>query len=371
MQSLLEHVATYKRRGRLHWRRQDRRRELLGRGKSDVLIPAALEGQITAERAHRMQDPPGAGRRQRPDHSRRRGRAGRPRHRRRARRDRQRRRRDGVVLRVGAGLLVLLLDRGRDQRAPGQDHDRRLQAHLGRPASTTRSRCAPPPSRWPARGCCRRARSAVCTPDHRPARSMPGPKLTPQSPPCAGFFAAAVSPSSTAPVLSSTRSVTGHGRRDALRDGAVVLEAVQHALQVRQAPPPAGPVAGPPRVPSTRMRLRSLRPTVAFTSVRSGDGVVLVLLAGEPGRTRSGSCPPPPRADPRGQGPVPVPSGAGSSASSTAMSGCKAVFELVALTLGQGDAGVVHGGPWKTVAGSPSIGLAPHGPAPRAPRAPA
>jgi hypothetical protein len=89
----------------------------------DILIPAALEGQITPERARRIKaklilEGPTARRcpgRRRPRRARRPG---------RSRRHLQRRRRHGQLLRVGAGLLELLLERGRDQRPPRQDHGR-------------------------------------------------------------------------------------------------------------------------------------------------------------------------------------------------------------------------------------------------------
>ena len=97
----------------------------------DILIPAALEGQITAPRARRITRQAGARRRQRPDGARRRRRAGRARRAGGARRDLQRRRRDGELLRVGAGLLVVLLGRGRDQRAPRPHHDECAQPYLG------------------------------------------------------------------------------------------------------------------------------------------------------------------------------------------------------------------------------------------------
>jgi glutamate dehydrogenase (NAD(P)+) len=115
-------------RGRFCGRRQHLGREFWD-VKSDVLIPAALEGQITAERAQRISTRivlEGANGPTTPD-----GRhPGRP----------------GIivvpdVIANSGGVTVsyfewvqdfsLLLDRGRDQRAPGQDHHRRLQGHLG------------------------------------------------------------------------------------------------------------------------------------------------------------------------------------------------------------------------------------------------
>jgi hypothetical protein len=115
----------------------------------------------------------GARRRQRPHaavgrrHPRRARRAG------RARRDLQRRRRDGELLRMGAGLQQLLLDRRRDQPAPGQDHDRRAQEDLGHRRPPQASRCAPPPLPWPASASSRRAKSAGCTPDWQPLSRSP------------------------------------------------------------------------------------------------------------------------------------------------------------------------------------------------------
>ena len=97
----------------------------------DILIPAALEGQITAERAQKTKaklvleganGPTVPTRRRHPGRARRAG---------GARRDLQRRRRDGELLRMGAGLLVLLLGRGRDQRAARPHHDERAQPDLG------------------------------------------------------------------------------------------------------------------------------------------------------------------------------------------------------------------------------------------------
>src|SRR5690606_32588424 len=51
-------------------------------------------------------------------------------------RDRQRRWRDRVVLRMGAGLQLILLDRGGDQPAPRPDPHRCLRAHLGHAPGT-------------------------------------------------------------------------------------------------------------------------------------------------------------------------------------------------------------------------------------------
>ncbi|WP_454457089.1 Glu/Leu/Phe/Val family dehydrogenase [Thauera phenylacetica] len=95
----------------------------------EFLVPAALEGQLTVERASRARAHRRR-RRQRPDHPGRGRHPARARHPGRARRARQRRRRHRVLLRVGAGLLQLLLDRGRDQRAPRAHHGRRLHRDL-------------------------------------------------------------------------------------------------------------------------------------------------------------------------------------------------------------------------------------------------
>ena len=103
----------------------------------DILIPAALEGQITAGARATASRPSWCSRaptaRPLPEADDVLGDARRPG---RARRDLQRRRRDGQLLRVGAGLLELLLERGRDQRPPRQDHGRRAEEDLGhrRPA---------------------------------------------------------------------------------------------------------------------------------------------------------------------------------------------------------------------------------------------
>ena len=143
----------------------------------DILIPAALESQITAANAGQIKAQHGDRRRQRPDHAR--GR------RHPARRAAswcvpdvicQRRRRDGELLRMGAGLLQLLLERGRDQRPPGAHHERRLRRRLAGGRRSTRSACAPPPSSWPASASCRRASCAACTPEnccpHAPPRCV-------------------------------------------------------------------------------------------------------------------------------------------------------------------------------------------------------
>ncbi len=102
----------------------------------EILIPAALENQITKDNAGQIKAKLVIEGRQRPHHHRgrrhpgRQGRAG------AARRDRQRRRRDGELLRVGAGLLQLLLERGRDQRPPRAHHAGSLRRHLARRAGT-------------------------------------------------------------------------------------------------------------------------------------------------------------------------------------------------------------------------------------------
>ena len=88
----------------------------------DILIPAALENQITADNAARHQGEDGHRRRQRPDHARRAPAPARARRLRRPRHPGQRRRRHRLVLRVGAGPARLLLDREGSERAPrGED----------------------------------------------------------------------------------------------------------------------------------------------------------------------------------------------------------------------------------------------------------
>jgi len=80
----------------------------------EFLIPAALEGQRT--------DDDGSG-----------SRAPGSRHRRPPGRHCERRGCHRLVLRVGPGLQLLLLERGGNQPAPRPDHDRRLCQHLGHP----------------------------------------------------------------------------------------------------------------------------------------------------------------------------------------------------------------------------------------------
>ena len=86
----------------------------------DVLVPAALEGQITAENADRLVCRADRGGGERAHHPGGRRDPGRPRHRRDPRRAGQRRRRDRELLRVGPGPAEVLLARrgGRDPPAP-------------------------------------------------------------------------------------------------------------------------------------------------------------------------------------------------------------------------------------------------------------
>jgi glutamate dehydrogenase (NAD(P)+) len=84
----------------------------------DVLIPAALEKQITIDNRQRAGDQgeDHHRRRQRPDDPRRAPAPSRPRRFRRSRHPREQQRRHHLVLRVGAGPLRLLLDRKRSER---------------------------------------------------------------------------------------------------------------------------------------------------------------------------------------------------------------------------------------------------------------
>ena len=110
---------------RVSRRRIDRQRQLFTLD-VDVLVPAALENQITMENAPGDQAPRSSPRaptaRPRPT------RTGSPRARRvrHPRHPGQRRRRDDVVLRVGAGSPRLLLGRGRGQHAAGSEDVRSL-----------------------------------------------------------------------------------------------------------------------------------------------------------------------------------------------------------------------------------------------------
>ena len=129
----------------------------------DILIPAALEGQITPARANRLKCRlvlEGANGPTLPEADDVLDRAQRAR---RARRDLQRRRRHRELLRVGAGLLELLLERGRDQRASRQDHGRRAEEDLGHRR---------PPQDQPAH---RDLRGGVRAHPDRPGRARPVP----------------------------------------------------------------------------------------------------------------------------------------------------------------------------------------------------
>ena len=140
---------------------------------TEFLIPAALESQITAANAAKVRAKivvEGANGPTTPEADdilfehgvRGAGRAG------------QRRRRDGVVLRVGAGLLQLLLERGRDQSAPGAHHARSLRRHL---ASGARAQGYAAHRRLHrgARGSCKPVRCAACIRDTRTGGTPSGP----------------------------------------------------------------------------------------------------------------------------------------------------------------------------------------------------
>ena len=112
----------------------------------DILIPAALENQITIDNAPQIkakvivegrQRPDDAGRAQIPARARRLRRAGHP---------RQQLRRDDVVLRVGAGSLRLFLDREGSQRAARGEDVRGVQRRAADLAEVPASTCAPPPT---------------------------------------------------------------------------------------------------------------------------------------------------------------------------------------------------------------------------------
>ena len=100
----------------------------------DVLVPAALENQITMENAPIIQRQDRRRGRQRPDDARRAPPPARTRRLRHPRHPRQRRRRDHVLLRVGAGPARLLLGRRRGQPPPRSEDVRgvpRRARHLG------------------------------------------------------------------------------------------------------------------------------------------------------------------------------------------------------------------------------------------------
>ena len=92
----------------------------------DVLIPAAIQNQVTESNAARLQVPADGRGRQRTDHARSRSDPRRAGHHRRARHPGQRRRSDRLVLRVGAGLTASVLERRRGQHAPHLDHAARV-----------------------------------------------------------------------------------------------------------------------------------------------------------------------------------------------------------------------------------------------------
>ena len=97
----------------------------------DVLIPAALENQITEDNAARRSSEDRRRRRQRAHHARGAPDAPRPGHLRGARHPGQRRRRDRVLLRVGPEPPRLLLVGGRGEHAARGEDDRGLQRRGG------------------------------------------------------------------------------------------------------------------------------------------------------------------------------------------------------------------------------------------------
>ena len=116
----------------------------------DVLVPAALENQITMENAP---VDPGEDRRrgrQRPDHARGAPTPARARRLRHPRHPRQRRRRHHVVLRVGAGSPRLLLGGGRGEPAPRSEDVRGVPRRARHVGQATRPTCAPPPTSSPS-----------------------------------------------------------------------------------------------------------------------------------------------------------------------------------------------------------------------------
>ena len=125
----------------------------------DILVPAALENQITAKNAAKITGQDHRRGRQRPHHTRcRRDSTQQGRHS-RSGHSGQRRRRGGFLLRVGARPAVILLGRNGDQRQSRAHHGQRLQRRPGHCTEAHRSICAPPPcvspcSAWPKPSSC-------------------------------------------------------------------------------------------------------------------------------------------------------------------------------------------------------------------------
>ena len=114
----------------------------------DVLIPAAIEEQITAANVQRHQGQADRRGRQRSDDARGAQASARARRVHRPGHPRQRRRRHRVVLRVGAGPPRLFLGGARGERPPRGEDGARRSTPCSRPRRSTTSTCASPPTSW-------------------------------------------------------------------------------------------------------------------------------------------------------------------------------------------------------------------------------